>query len=143
VLVLSEPVAVELGRRCAAAYPREACGLVLGRAEPGRRVAARLFEVRNVEPTDPRRGFVLEPAGFLAADVAARLAGLDVVGTFHSHPDTPASPSSADAAGAQPGWSHLIVRVTGVAGPPRADGVRSFVLSDDGLRLDEEPVVRP
>ena len=92
-------------------YPREACGLLLGRAGPeGTRVLhVRRARNRNVERARDR--FELDPLDHLAAEDEARDLGLAVVGVWHSHPDRPPRPSEADRAGAWSGWSHLIVAV--------------------------------
>ncbi len=115
------PVAVRLDRavldgieRAAeAAWPREACGLLLGRTM-GRPV---VVEVTRAAPSenvaaDPERSFEVAPALFarLAADPAS--GGARLVGLYHSHPDGPAAPSPRDRAAAwQDGWIWLITAV--------------------------------
>lgn len=76
----------------AAAYPLEACGLLLGHG-------ARVTEVilaRNVAAT-PATHFEIDPATLIAAHRAARQGGPHVIGNWHSHPDGPARPSAEDA----------------------------------------------
>jgi proteasome lid subunit RPN8/RPN11 len=90
------------------AYPEEGCGLLVGRDHPeGRRIEA-IERLPNASAVGRRHRYVIEPETFLAAEQAARMRGLEVVGVFHSHPDHPAEPSSDDRATAWPFYSYLI-----------------------------------
>ncbi len=88
-----------------AAYPREACGLLLG----SNRRAMRAVSCRNMA-AEPDR-FELHPEDFLAAELEAETVNLEVVGVWHSHPDQPAVPSERDRENAYPAWIHVICRV--------------------------------
>lgn len=58
----------------------------------------------------PRRArFELDPGHLVRTEDQARAAGLLVLGTWHSHPDGPAEPSSADDAATWPGALLLVV----------------------------------
>ena len=78
-----------------AAFPHEACGLLLGTgatvetALPAANVAA-----------DPAHHFEIDPAALIGAHRAARAGGPQVLGCFHSHPNGLARPSTTDAASA-------------------------------------------
>lgn len=100
----------ELEARCAARYPREACGFLLGRV---RGTDVELVEVREGtnRARDPRSGFELEPLELLLAEDAGRARGLDCVGLWHSHPDRSAVPSAADRAGLAGTGLQLILSV--------------------------------
>ena len=134
MLVLPSAIRAEIDRWIRAGYPEETCGLLVGRNHLGRTEAARATVARNLNRERPRDRYELDPADFLAADRAAREAGLEIVGVWHSHPDHPAEPSETDRLAAWEGWSYLIVEVTrlGVA------AVRSFRLA--GQRFEEEPI---
>jgi proteasome lid subunit RPN8/RPN11 len=95
-----------------AAAPDEACGVFVGRRVEGA-AGARVEVVeallgRNLAAA-ATRAFELHPEDHLAAELAARAAGLEVVGAWHSHPDGPAAPSASDRADAWEGWVHAIV----------------------------------
>ncbi|HAU22754.1 MAG TPA: peptidase [Erythrobacter sp.] len=78
----------------AAAYeehPREACGMLLGNG--GRITAFR--RVRNVHPT-PETHFEIDPQALIDAHRDARGGGLQLLGYFHSHPNSSANPSAKD-----------------------------------------------
>jgi proteasome lid subunit RPN8/RPN11 len=77
----------------AAAFPREACGILLG--EGTRITEAR--ETRNVHPA-PETHFEIDPQALIDAHRAARAGGAQVIGYFHSHPQGPAIPSATDRA---------------------------------------------
>ena len=134
MLVLPREIRSELEGWIRAGYPEETCGLLLGRQRDGRTETSRAMQARNLNRDRARDRYELDPEGFLAADLAAREAGLEIVGVWHSHPDHPAEPSETDRAAAWEGWSYLIVEVTrsGVA------AVRSWRLH--GQRFHEEPV---
>lgn len=76
-----------------AAHPREACGILFGRAG---RVEA-FGEAVNVHP-EPERHFEIDPQALIDAHRAERAGGPQVVGWFHSHPAGPAEPSATDRA---------------------------------------------
>ncbi len=91
------------------AYPREACGLLVGRVVPGAGAeVVREHACRNTAAAEDQ--FTLHPEDFLAGELAALADGLSVVGVWHSHPSCPATPSEMDHAGAYPTWSYVIVR---------------------------------
>ncbi len=77
----------------ARAYPRECCGLLLGR--DGRIEAA--APCANVH-AQPERHFEIDPAALIAAHRAAREGGPAVLGYYHSHPNGLAGPSATDRA---------------------------------------------
>lgn len=85
--------------------PREVCGWLAG--ERGK--VLRVYPVPNVAE-DPRTGFEMDPEAQLRAMRRIREAGLDLTGTYHSHPRTPAEPSARDLRlGYYPDCLHLIV----------------------------------
>jgi len=134
MLVLPSEVRAEIDGWTRAGYPEETCGLLIGRPHAGRAETARAILARNLNRERARDRYELDPADFLAADLAAREDRLEIVGVWHSHPDHPAEPSETDRLAAWEGWSYLIVEVTrsGVA------AVRSWRLQSQ--RFVEEPI---
>lgn len=110
MLRLSAPCRAELSAWIRLGYPREACGVLIGRCEQDERRVERVVQARNLAAE--RDHFELDPGDLAAADHAARAASLAIVGIWHSHPDHPAVPSQLDRASAWGGWSYLIVSVT-------------------------------
>jgi len=133
-LTLPPALHAELAGIARARYPREACGLLLGRRDGDHVRVLEQREARNQAVTADR--YDLDPADHLRAEDEARALELEVVGVWHSHPDHPARPSEHDRAQAWAGWSYVIVSV-------RADAlgeVRSWRLGD--ARTFEEEVLR-
>jgi proteasome lid subunit RPN8/RPN11 len=97
-LALPEALRAQILDAARAVAPRECCGLVLGRRGEREAAATALHPARNLA-ADARR-FAIDPADHIAAQKAARAAGLAVIGCYHSHPGGPPAPSAADLAGA-------------------------------------------
>ncbi len=117
LLTWSAPVREELCRRARRAFPREACGLLLGRRVPGGAEIVEAPQARNRVVERAGERFDLAPEDWVAIETRAREAGLEVVGVWHTHPDRPARPSSADRESAWEGYAWLIASVG-------AEGVR-------------------
>lgn len=113
-------------------YPFEACGLLIGQQIDATVVVEQITYGRNLESTSFQgvaqpRGFLLDPEDFLAADRVARSAGRDIVGVWHSHPDTPAQPTEREHQSAWAGYSYLMVAVSAAG----AAELRSWRLTDE------------
>ncbi len=94
------------------AYPNECCGLLVGRQEtpPLWRITA-LHPSPNLA-TQPRKRFEVDPALRLSLQKQTRAGPDQVIGLYHSHPDSPAQPSEADLAMAwEPALLWLITAV--------------------------------
>lgn len=95
-----------------ATYPDECCGVMLGRQTDGKRVIEQLIEIENQwDEEERRRRFLITPQQYMRAEKQAREAGLDLLGFYHSHPDSPARPSEFDREYAWPFYSYLIAGV--------------------------------
>ncbi|MGC2063657.1 MAG: M67 family metallopeptidase [Thermodesulfovibrionales bacterium] len=75
---------------CRESYPDEACGLIAG---AGDRVNG-LFEMTNTEPSPI--SYFMDPKEQFIAMKEMREKGLQMVGIFHSHPQSPPYPSPKD-----------------------------------------------
>jgi proteasome lid subunit RPN8/RPN11 len=104
-----------------AARPRECCGLLAGRGGDGWTVEA-AFPLPNVAE-DPL-GFRADAGAQTAARAAIDAAGLDWIGTYHSHPFDVAAPSPRDVEAAPPERDapavHLIVSLLAPDAPKLA-----------------------
>lgn len=119
-LLLSARQQAELAALGEAAWPREACALLVGDA--GLRVSE-IVPAANVS-TDPEREFELDPAVHIATLRKLRESGgtNSIIGHWHSHPNGRDEPSAKDAAMvSDPGLVWLITAVhDGRALPVRA-----------------------
>ena len=84
-------------RAAEAAYPEEACGLLVGRCAPGEgyRVNAVEASVNVAEPPRTRR-FEVDPKLRLRLERELRESPDSVIGVYHSHPNGGAEPSETD-----------------------------------------------
>ena len=91
-------------------YPYECCGLLLGRFEAGTKLVNETYPISNArEESAKRNRFLIEPAELMRGEKYARSKQFEVVGFYHSHPDSPARPSQYDLEHAWPTYSYIIV----------------------------------
>ena len=119
-------------------YPYECCGLLIGKFESdGSKLVMETYAISNArEEAAKRNRFLIQPEELLRGERYARDKSLDVVGFYHSHPDSPAVPSQYDLDHAWPLYSYIIVATT-------KDGtgdLRSWAQRDDRSRFDEETI---
>jgi proteasome lid subunit RPN8/RPN11 len=120
-------------------YPYEGCGLLLGKAETGLNTVTDIFPVPNSWQVEEEKSvrFRISDRDMLKAELAAAERDLDIVGVFHSHPDSPPVASPRDLAwAAWPGHSYLITEINAREPGPS----RSWQLKPDRSGFDEEPV---
>lgn len=85
--------------------PQEVCGWLAGKGSE----IGRVYPVPNAAK-DPRVEFVMAPEMQLYTMREVRNLGLELIGTYHSHPRTPAVPSLRDRRLAfYPDAAHVIV----------------------------------
>ena len=121
VIVIPQALQDKLAAEATAAYPRECCGVIIGRREAGRREAGRrevnrkvvteIAPVDNIQPEAIRDYFEMHPKQLSAIeDRVAKADGLDVLGYYHSHPDHPARPSPRDLEAARDVYQFARIR---------------------------------
>lgn len=125
-------------------YPYEGCGLLLGRAQTELNVVEEIFPVPNSWQVEAEKTvrFRISDRDMLQAELAAADRDLDIVGIFHSHPDSPPVASPRDLAwAAWPGHSYLITEISRRQPGPS----RSWQLLPDrsGFVEEEIAVERP
>lgn len=78
-------------------YPRECCGILLGREESGQRLVYSLIPAENdVGINRAVSHFQIDPLAVYRAEAAAEKDGMIIAGFYHSHPDCDAVPSDED-----------------------------------------------
>lgn len=101
--------------------PAECCGLLFG--SPASIVEA--VRTRNIA-ADPATRFLIDPKDHIDGRREARRRSLEVVGFYHSHPLSPATPSARDRTEAgYPDDLYLIVSL--LAEPPEIRVFRNFI----------------
>lgn len=114
MLILTQALLEAIEAHGRASYPYEGCGLLLGVTGEGVNEVLEIRPMANVWPVEEekRERFRLDEREWIAAEMQAAMAGLDIVGIFHSHPDCEPVASPRDLAWASwPGYSYLITRV--------------------------------
>ncbi len=137
MLKLTNEVHQQIMTHGAATYPFEGCGVLVGVVVDGVNVATAVYPLPNVWPVEAEKPirFRIAAQDWLAAEMEAMMADLDIIGIFHSHPDNPPIASPRDLAWASwPGYSYIITEV--VAGEPTHS--RSWQLQPDRLGFVEE-----
>jgi proteasome lid subunit RPN8/RPN11 len=74
--------------------PDEACGLIAGVEEDGVRRIEKVYLLTNIDHTNEH--FSIDPREHLASVKDMRANGLQPLGNWHSHPETPSRPSEED-----------------------------------------------
>lgn len=110
-LVLTDSLCEALFAEARAAFPREACGVIVG--PPGEPAALRFVRFDNLQdqlhaqdpeahPRDARTAYAMHPLKLQRLVDAAEARGHALVAIAHSHPDHPAYFSRTDQAAAAP-----------------------------------------
>jgi proteasome lid subunit RPN8/RPN11 len=124
-------------------YPRECCGLLIGRITVGGSVreVVELFPVANSfeEEGERHHRMRISPLDYARAERAYAARNLGVVGNYHSHPDHDAIPSRFDLEHLAP-WPTMSYVVVSVRGGEPAES-RSWQLEPDRSCFTEEKIV--
>lgn len=114
MISITEKLLAEIREHGVRDYPYECCGLLIGRYEPnGRKVVRETYPISNArEESAKRNRFLIQPEELLRGERYAASHDLEVVGFYHSHPDSPAEPSNYDLEHAWPTYSYIIVSVS-------------------------------
>ena len=116
-------------------YPYECCGLLLGRFDNDGKRVTETYPISNArEESAKRNRFLITPEELMKGERYARSRDLEVVGFFHSHPDSPAVPSKYDLEHAWPTYSYIIVSTA----EGQSGDLFSWVQEADRSRFNEE-----
>ncbi|MGB9586089.1 MAG: M67 family metallopeptidase, partial [Anaerolineales bacterium] len=113
-------------------------GLLLGNVEGDEKRVKSIFPLPNVREDGARHNrFLITAEDFFRGEQAAAHLGMDVIGVYHSHPDSPNRPSEYDRQWALPWFSYIITWVQ----KGQALSSRSWWLTEDRQRFIEEELV--
>ena len=142
MIVLGAGLRAEMEQHAEREYPRECCGLLVGRIlDEGRtRIIHATHPVQNVfaDEGEHYHRMSIEPLEYARAERRYAAEGLGVVGNYHSHPDHPAVPSQYDLEHLAP-WPTMSYVVVSVR-EGKASDLRSWELEADRSRFNEEEV---
>ncbi len=118
-------------------YPYECCGLLLGHYTAEGKVVTETYPISNArEESAKRNRFLITPEELMRGERYAASHDLEVVGFYHSHPDSPAVPSNYDLEHAWPTYSYIIVSTSADA----ATDLFSWEQQPDRSRFNEEEI---
>lgn len=118
-------------------YPYECCGLLLGRYSENGKVVQETYPISNArEESAKRNRFLITPDELMRGERYAASRELEIVGFYHSHPDSPAVPSNYDLEHAWPTYSYIIVSTSA----DQATDLFSWEQEPDRSRFDREEV---
>ena len=137
MIASAEPQLTEIREHGIRDYPYECCGLLLGRFGPNGKLVSEIFPISNArEESAKRNRFLIMPEELLRGEQYARSRDLEVVGFYHSHPDSPAVPSQYDLEHAWPTYSYIIVSTSA----ERANDLFSWEQEPDRSRFNQEEI---
>ena len=120
------------------AFPDEGAGFLFGADDMERHVSA-IYELPNAREGEARHNrYLITPQDYLKGELEAERLGLEIVGVFHSHPNSSNHASEYDRDWAQPFFSYIITSVYDA----KAVESRSWRLSEDRLQFMEEDILR-
>lgn len=79
---------------CVEGLPNEACGLLGGTIDGNVKTVQKIYLLTNLDASNEH--FSMDPKEQFAALKDARANGFEIVGNFHSHPESPSRPSEED-----------------------------------------------
>ncbi len=110
--ILMSPQSEKTIRGCAeTVYPGECCGFLLGHHRDHETEVLSALPVQNDTVLDASMHYKITAQSYIEAERTAELAGMSILGVYHSHPDQPAVPSLTDTKNALPDFLYLIVSV--------------------------------
>lgn len=140
MITIAEQELTEIREHGVRDYPYECCGLLLGRFDVNGKIVSEIFPISNArEESAKRNRFLITPEELIRGERYARDHDLEVVGFYHSHPDSPAVPSQYDLEHAWPTYSYIIVSTKA----DRADDLFSWEQEPDRSRFNQEEIQCP
>ena len=118
-------------------YPYECCGLLLGHYIAEGKVVTETYPISNARAESAKRNrFLITPEELMRGERYAASRDLEVVGFYHSHPDSPAVPSNYDLEHAWPTYSYIIVSTSA----DQATDLFSWEQQADRSRFNQEEI---
>lgn len=130
MLYLNKEEAKQLIEHSKKEFPNEACGILAG--SPADRKVKKVYQMTNTDKSS--KTFFMDPKEQLKVMKEIRNSGLEMVGIYHSHPETGAYPSAHDVELVYyPEASYIIISIKDKDNPH----IKSFKI-DDGKITEEE-----
>ena len=81
-------------QHCKDGLPDESCGLLAGTVEGEVKTVTKIYLLTNIDASNEH--FSMDPKEQFAALKDARANGVEIIGNFHSHQESPSRPSEED-----------------------------------------------
>lgn len=118
--------------------PEEACGLIAGQKREGEKYITKVYLLPNADRSPTH--FSIAPQDQLNAILDMRKNGLQPLGNWHSHPETPSRPSEEDRRLAyDPSASYLILSLAEKKPVLRSFAITAETAEREELIIKEEP----
>jgi len=141
-LKIAEALHKQLQQHGEATYPDECCGVLLGQFDDlGDKLVKAVVPCGNTRTDSLANRYNIDPAELVRIQRWAMLAGHDIVGFYHSHPDHPAYWSDTDLAEAH--WTGCSYVITSVENG-HAAVTNSFLLfgPEETKHFEDEMIVK-
>jgi proteasome lid subunit RPN8/RPN11 len=137
MITIAEQQLTEIREHGVRDYPYECCGLLLGRFDENVKTVRETYAISNArEESAKRNRFLITPEELMRGERYAGEHDLEVVGFYHSHPDSPAVPSQYDLEHAWPTYSYIIVSTKADS----ANDLFSWEQEPDRSRFNQEEI---
>ena len=120
-------------------YPNECCGAMLGSVDGEEKVVRVAVPLDNAFAGEQGERYEIRPQDLVAAEAAARLQNMDLVGIFHSHPDCDAYFSKTDLENSCPWYSFVVLSIRN----GEFDHANSFLPDADQTHAGKEELQHP
>lgn len=113
-------------------YPFEACGILIGSNENPIKIIEAL-PAENINPEKRGDRYEVNPLDIINADRKARKNNCEIVGFYHSHPDTPPIPSQFDLQRAWKDYIYVIISIS----KGKLSNLKTFRLNENKNEFEE------
>jgi proteasome lid subunit RPN8/RPN11 len=120
-------------------YPNECCGAMLGHTAGDIKRVTEALPLENVFAGSQNQRYEVRTTDLMRAEKLARDRGLDVLGIFHSHPDSDPYFSENDLQNSCPWYSFVVISVHNGA----FSHAKSFLPDANQTRADDEDLIWP
>jgi proteasome lid subunit RPN8/RPN11 len=119
------------------AFPHECCGVLFGKSNGEAKIVHEVFVIENqFDEAERHHRFLITPDNYREAEKISRAKKVDILGFYHSHPDSPSIASKYDLDHAFPWFSYIIISVM----KKKYHDIHSWVMENDRSKFNEEHV---
>lgn len=112
MLILRDDAMKKICSHAQMEYPKECCGIMLGKRFGEQRFTYRIIPTRNIlDESQNTKHFMMDSLEIVKAELLAEKENLEIVGFYHSHPDQEAIASKEDMLYMIAGYSYPIISV--------------------------------